>query len=88
MRISFAGWSPMLQVVLWVVAPALIRKAMTTPVMTVFLISSMSQYLPKAYHSVCFLRRLQNLLGNIFGTIWGGIALNLTAFLVASHVSI
>lgn len=78
----------MLQVVLWIVAPAMIRKGMTTPVMTVFLTSFLSQYLPKVYHSVCFLRRLQNLLGYIFGTIWGEIALNLTAYFVASHVSI
>ncbi|CAL9191808.1 unnamed protein product [Musa hybrid cultivar] len=60
---------------------------MTTPVMTVFLTSFLSQYLPKVYHSVCFRRRLQNLLGYIFGTIWGEIALNLTAYFVASHAA-
>ncbi|CAL9120346.1 unnamed protein product [Musa textilis] len=78
---------PVPQIVLWVVAPAMIRNGMTTPVMTVFLISFLSQYLPKVYHSVCFLRRLQNLLGYIFGTIWGGIAVNLTAYFVACHAA-
>lgn len=62
-------------------------QGMTSTVMTVFLISFLSQYLPKVYHSVCFLRRLQNSLGYIFGNIWGGIALNLIAYFVASHVS-
>ncbi|URE41406.1 cyclic nucleotide-gated ion channel [Musa troglodytarum] len=44
-------------------------------------------YLPKVCHSVCFLRRLQNSLGYIFGNIWGGIALNLIAYFVASHAA-
>lgn len=61
---------------------------MTTKVMTVFFISFLFQYLPKIYHSVCLLRRLQSMLGYVFGTIWGGIALNLIAYFVASHVII
>ncbi|KAJ8459716.1 hypothetical protein OPV22_032642 [Ensete ventricosum] len=78
---------PVPQVVLWVVAPAMLCQGMTSTVMTVFLISFLSQYLPKVYHSVCFLRRLQNSLGYIFGNIWGGIALNLIAYFVASHAA-
>ncbi|KAJ8504022.1 hypothetical protein OPV22_004908 [Ensete ventricosum] len=78
---------PVPQVVMWIVAPALIRRGMTTTVMTVFLIVFLLQYLPKIYHAFCFLRRLQNLLGYIFGTIWGGIALNLIAYFVASHAA-
>ncbi|URE31747.1 cyclic nucleotide-gated ion channel, partial [Musa troglodytarum] len=77
----------LLQVVLWVVAPAMLCQGMTSTVMTVFLISFLSQYLPKVCHSVCFLRRLQNSLGYIFGNIWGGIALNLIAYFVASHAA-
>lgn len=73
---------------MWIVAPALIRRGMTTTVMTVFLIMFLLQYLPKIYHAFCFLRRLQNLLGYIFGNIWGGIVLNLIAYFVASHVSL
>ncbi|CAL9130186.1 unnamed protein product [Musa textilis] len=78
---------PVPQVVLWVVAPAMLCQGMTSTVMTVFLISFLSQYLPKVCHSVCFLRRLQNSLGYIFGNIWGGIALNLIAYFVASHAA-
>ncbi|KAJ0966022.1 hypothetical protein J5N97_027160 [Dioscorea zingiberensis] len=76
---------PVMQVVLWVAIPALIRNGSTTTVMTVFLIMFLFHYLPKIYHSVCFLRRMQNFSGYIFGTIWWGIALNLIAYFVASH---
>jgi len=76
-----------LQVVLWVAVPALIKRGETMMAMTVFLMMFLFQYLPKIYHSVCFLRRMQNVSGYIFGTIWWGIALNLIAYLVAAHVS-
>lgn len=76
---------PLPQVVLWVVIPSLLEKGSTTEVMTVFLIMFLFQYLPKIYHSVRLLRRMQNLSGYIFGTVWWGIALNLIAYFVASH---
>ncbi|XP_059662592.1 cyclic nucleotide-gated ion channel 4 [Cornus florida] len=76
---------PLPQVVLWVAIPALLEKGLTTAVMTVLLIMFLVQYLPKIYHSVCLLRRMQNLSGYIFGTVWWGIALNLIAYFVASH---
>ncbi|KAG6495238.1 cyclic nucleotide-gated ion channel 4-like [Zingiber officinale] len=78
---------PIPQIVLWIVTPAMLRRGMTTKVMTVFFISFVFQYFPKIYHSVCFLRRLQSMLGYVFGTIWGGIALNLIAYFVASHAA-
>ncbi|RZC50774.1 hypothetical protein C5167_019209 [Papaver somniferum] len=59
----------------------------TTRVMTIFLIMFLFQYLPKIYHSVCFLRRTQNFSGYIFGTVWWGIALNMIAYFVASHAA-
>ena len=76
------------QVVLWVAIPSLLERGEVTIVMTVFLIIFLFQYLPKIYHSVCLLRRMQNLSGYIFGTVWWGIALNLIAYFVASHVSL
>lgn len=76
---------PLLQVVLWVAAPHLIRKGSITTVMTVFLVVFLVQYLPKIYHSVSFLRSMHSFSGYIFGTIWWGIALNLIAYFVASH---
>lgn len=75
-----------LQIVLWVVAPTLIARGLTTKVMTVFLIMFLVQYIPKIYHAVCLLRRMQ-LSGYVFGSIWWGITLNLIAYFVASHVS-
>ncbi|XP_026448296.1 cyclic nucleotide-gated ion channel 4-like [Papaver somniferum] len=78
---------PVPQVVLWVVIPSLLDKGSTTRVMTIFLIMFLFQYLPKIYHSVCFLRRTQNFSGYIFGTVWWGIALNMIAYFVASHAA-
>uniref|UniRef100_J3M8M8 Uncharacterized protein n=1 Tax=Oryza brachyantha TaxID=4533 RepID=J3M8M8_ORYBR len=65
----------------------MIRAGSTTAVMTVLLVSFLFEYLPKIYHSVVFLRRMQNQSGHVFGTIWWGIALNLMAYFVAAHVS-
>ncbi|XP_016514067.1 cyclic nucleotide-gated ion channel 4 [Nicotiana tabacum] len=76
---------PLPQLVMWVGIPALLEKGSTTTVMTVLLIMFLFQYLPKIYHSICLLRRMQNLSGYIFGTVWWGIALNTIAYFVASH---
>lgn len=45
--------------------------------MTVLLLIFLFQYLPKAYHSVCLMRRMQRVTGYIFGTVWWEFALNL-----------
>ncbi|KAE8650167.1 hypothetical protein Csa_011681 [Cucumis sativus] len=78
---------PFPQVVLWIVIPRIMKEGLVTSVMTVLLIVFLFQYLPKLYHSVCLLRRLQNLSGYIFGTVWWGIALNLIAYFVAAHAA-
>ncbi|TKW17126.1 hypothetical protein SEVIR_5G345300v4 [Setaria viridis] len=76
---------PVMQVVVWVAAPAMIRAGSTTAVMTVLLVAFLFEYLPKIYHSVRVLRRMQDASGYVFGTIWWGIALNLMAYFVAAH---
>ncbi|WVZ68579.1 hypothetical protein U9M48_017505 [Paspalum notatum var. saurae] len=74
------------KVVLWVATPAMIRAGSTTAVMTVLLVAFLLEYLPKIYHSVRVLRRMQHAAsGYVFGTIWWGIALNLMAYFVAAH---
>ncbi|KAK8527349.1 hypothetical protein V6N13_085186 [Hibiscus sabdariffa] len=78
---------PLPQIVLWVAIPSLLERGAVTLIMTVFLIIFLFQYLPKIYHSICLLRRMQNLSGYIFGTVWWGIALNLIAYFVASHAA-
>ncbi|KAF2285936.1 hypothetical protein GH714_009060 [Hevea brasiliensis] len=77
---------PLPQIVLWVAIPSLLEKGSVIVVMTIFLIIFLFQHLPKIYHSVC-LRRMQNLSGYIFGTVWWGIALNMIAYFVASHAA-
>lgn len=78
---------PLPQIVLWVAVPAMLQRGSVTEVMTMFLIIFLFQYLPKVYHSVCLLRRMQNFSGYIFGTVWWGIALNMIAYFVASHAA-
>ncbi|RLN25522.1 cyclic nucleotide-gated ion channel 4-like isoform X2 [Panicum miliaceum] len=76
---------PVMQVIVWAAAPAMIRGGSTTAVMTVLLVAFLFEYLPKIYHSVRVLRRSQDASGYVFGTIWWGIALNLMAYFVAAH---
>jgi len=76
-----------MQIVLWVVIPYLLHRGLTDEVMTVLLFMFLFQYLPKIYHSVCLLRRMQKFSGYVFGTVWWGFALNIIVYFVASHVS-
>ncbi|KAL1537772.1 Cyclic nucleotide-gated ion channel 4 [Salvia divinorum] len=77
---------PLPQLVIWVIIPKLLERGWTTVVMTVLLVMFVFQYLPKIYHSVCLLRRMQNFSGTyIFSSVWWGIALNMIAYFVASH---
>uniref|UniRef100_A0A7N0UZ15 Ion transport domain-containing protein n=1 Tax=Kalanchoe fedtschenkoi TaxID=63787 RepID=A0A7N0UZ15_KALFE len=78
---------PVPQVVFWVIVPRLIREEKIKLVMTMLLLIFMFQFLPKIYHSLCLMRRMQKVTGYIFGTIWWGFALNLIAYLMASHVA-
>ena len=76
-----------LQVVFWLVVPKLIREERIKIIMTTLLLIFLFQFLPKVYHSISMMRRMQKVTGYIFGTIWWGFGLNLIAYFIASHVS-
>ncbi|CAI0375844.1 unnamed protein product [Linum tenue] len=78
---------PIPQIVLWVAIPSVLKAGSVTAIMTLFLVTFLVQYLPKIYHSVRVLRRMQDHSGYIFGTVWWGIFLNLIAYFVASHAA-
>ncbi|GLJ12938.1 hypothetical protein SUGI_0201150 [Cryptomeria japonica] len=78
---------PVPQMVFWLVIPDLIKRGQITPIMTVLLLIFLFQYLPKVYHSVCLMRRMQRVTGYVFGTVWWGFGLNLIAYFIASHVA-
>ncbi|CAA7393531.1 unnamed protein product [Spirodela intermedia] len=78
---------PMPQVVLWLIVPKLIREGRIKLVVTILLFIFLFQFLPKVYHSIATMRRMQKVTGYIFGTIWWGFALNLAAYFIASHVA-
>ncbi|GMP28754.1 hypothetical protein CsSME_00004172 [Camellia sinensis var. sinensis] len=78
---------PVPQAVFWLVVPKLIREEQIKLIMTILLLIFLFQFLPKVYHSICLMRRMQKVTGYIFGTIWWGFGLNLIAYFIASHVA-
>lgn len=78
---------PVPQVVFWLVVPKLIREEQIKIIMTILLLIFLFQFLPKVYHCISLMRRMQKVTGYIFGTIWWGFALNLIAYFIASHVA-
>ncbi|XP_008785947.2 cyclic nucleotide-gated ion channel 2-like isoform X1 [Phoenix dactylifera] len=78
---------PVPQAVFWLVIPKLIREEQIKLIMTILLLIFLFQFLPKVYHSICVMRRMQKVTGYIFGTIWWGFCLNLIAYFIASHVA-
>ncbi|KAL8546020.1 hypothetical protein ACS0TY_005943 [Phlomoides rotata] len=78
---------PIPQAAFWLVVPKLIREEQIKLIMTLLLLIFLFQFLPKVYHSICLMRRMQKVTGYLFGTIWWGFALNLIAYFIASHVA-
>ncbi|KAM7516733.1 hypothetical protein LguiA_006316 [Lonicera macranthoides] len=78
---------PVPQAVFWLVVPTLIREEKIKLIMTILLLIFLFQFLPKVYHSITLLRRMQKVTGYVFGTIWWGFGLNLIAYFIASHVA-
>ncbi|KAF5457682.1 hypothetical protein F2P56_021767 [Juglans regia] len=78
---------PVPQAVFWLVVPKLIREEQMKVIMTILLVIFLFQFLPKVYHSIYLMRRMQKVTGYIFGTIWWGFGLNLIAYFIASHVA-
>ncbi|KAL7100973.1 hypothetical protein ACP275_08G028000 [Erythranthe tilingii] len=78
---------PVPQAVFWLVVPKLIKEEQIKLIMTILLLIFLFQFLPKIYHIICLMRRMQTVTGYIFGTIWWGFGLNLIAYFIASHVA-
>ncbi|PKA57389.1 Cyclic nucleotide-gated ion channel 2 [Apostasia shenzhenica] len=78
---------PIPQVAFWMVVPKLIEEDEIKFIMTILLLIFLFQFLPKVYHTICLMRRMQKVTGFIFGSIWWGFGLNLIAYFIASHVA-
>ncbi|KAK3146018.1 hypothetical protein QOZ80_3BG0260470 [Eleusine coracana subsp. coracana] len=78
---------PIPQVVFWLVIPKLIWEEEVKLIMTILLLIFLFQFLPKVYHSIHIMRKMQKVTGYIFGTIWWGFGLNLFAYFAASHIA-
>ncbi|KAL6551583.1 Cyclic nucleotide-gated ion channel 2 [Orobanche gracilis] len=77
---------PVPQAVYWLIVPRLIKEERIKLIMTILLLIFLFQFLPKVYHSICLMRKMQTVTGYIFGTIWWGFGLNLIAYFIASHI--
>ncbi|RAL47135.1 hypothetical protein DM860_014029 [Cuscuta australis] len=78
---------PIPQAVFWLVVPKLIREEQAKLIITILLLIFLFQFLPRVYHSISLMRRMQKVTGYIFGTIWWGFALNLIAYFMAAHLA-
>ncbi|KAG8098233.1 hypothetical protein GUJ93_ZPchr0013g34357 [Zizania palustris] len=66
---------PIPQVIFWLIIPKLIREEKIKLIMTILLLIFFLQFLPKVYHSIYIMRKMQKVTGYIFGTIWWGLVL-------------
>uniref|UniRef100_A0ACD6A7Y9 Uncharacterized protein n=1 Tax=Avena sativa TaxID=4498 RepID=A0ACD6A7Y9_AVESA len=78
---------PIPQIIFWLVIPKLIREEEVKVIMTILLLIFILQFLPKVYHSIYIMRKMQKVTGYIFGTVWWGFGLNLFAYFIASHIA-
>ncbi|PON60004.1 Voltage dependent potassium channel [Parasponia andersonii] len=78
---------PIPQAVIWLIVPRLLGEGRITVIMTILLLSFLFQFLPKVYHSLYLMRRLQKVTGYVFGSVWWRFILNVIAYLIASHVA-
>ncbi|CAD6206716.1 unnamed protein product [Miscanthus lutarioriparius] len=78
---------PIPQVIFWLVIPKLIREEQVKLIMTILLLMFIFQFLPKVYHCIHIMRKMQKVTGYIFGSIWWGFGLNLFAYFIASHIA-
>ncbi|KAH7537783.1 hypothetical protein FEM48_Zijuj03G0129900 [Ziziphus jujuba var. spinosa] len=76
-----------LQIVIWIVVPKLLREEQIKWITRTFLLSFLFQFLPKIYHSIYLMKKLQKVTGYVFGSIWWRFNLNAIAYLIASHVA-
>ncbi|KAJ4826309.1 hypothetical protein Tsubulata_004061 [Turnera subulata] len=77
---------PLPQLILWFLVPKLVREDEINLALKIMLLIFLFQFLPKVYHGFCFMRRIRDVTGYIFGTVWWGFGLNLIAYLVVTHI--
>ncbi|KAJ3702806.1 hypothetical protein LUZ61_006511 [Rhynchospora tenuis] len=78
---------PLPQIFFWWILPKMIALGQIKLVIGMLLSVFLLQYIPKVYHSIYMMRKMQKVTGYIFGTIWWGFVLNLIAYFIASHVA-
>ncbi|KAH7428913.1 hypothetical protein KP509_09G023200 [Ceratopteris richardii] len=78
---------PIPQVILWAALPHIISKGEVRSAITIYMVTILVQFIPKVLHLVIIASRIRHVTGFVFGTVWWGFALNLTAYFIAAHVA-
>ncbi|MCO5573222.1 hypothetical protein L7F22_026991 [Adiantum nelumboides] len=76
-----------LKVTLWILVPHMISSGDLGSITTVLFTAVVCQFVPKVLHIIYLARSIRHVIGIVFGAVWWGFALNLTAYLVAAHVA-
>lgn len=76
------------QMMVWWIVPDMIAQGLNSPkIMYYFLFTSLLQYIPRIFHTLHASRRMENVIGFVFGTAWWAFLINLTYYFLAAHVS-
>ncbi|KAI5064433.1 hypothetical protein GOP47_0021332 [Adiantum capillus-veneris] len=78
---------PIPQVTVWLLVPHMISSGDVGSLMAVLFTAVFCQFIPKIFHLIFLARSIRHVIGIVFGAVWWGFALNLTAYLVAAHVA-
>lgn len=87
-KLKWSCYGFQLQLMVWYFWPYMITNGVSSiNMLTITLVTYLGQYIPKLYHVIVLIKRLQNVTGYIFHSAWGGFAMNVTAFFICAHVS-
>lgn len=70
-----------------VIVPKMMREERVDPALALMILMFFIQFLPRIYHSIGLMTRMQKITGYIFASVWWGFGLGFAGYLIASHVS-
>ncbi|CAL0308371.1 unnamed protein product [Lupinus luteus] len=77
---------PIPQVVIWFIVPILMKHEQTNIIMAIMLSMFLFQIIPKLYHCIYLIKKMQKVTGYVFGTVWWGFGLNFIVYFLGSHM--
>ncbi|CAM8997831.1 unnamed protein product [Rhodiola kirilowii] len=77
---------PIPQVVTGLIVPKLMRHEKVELALAIMMLMFFIQFVPRIYHSIGLMTRMQKVTGYIFASVWWGLSLGFAGYLIASHV--